>query len=437
MSLPQPPILFDATPETILREVQDLIRVRTKLWDDIEKTVSPETVTVANFMRPILDNENEWIARHQVLCFYASTSPSKDIREASNEAADAFHGCEVDLYLRQDVYRLASSLLERHRSHPVDLGAETLRWLEKFQFRFIQNGCALESDLVRDSVREGLKQLEEYQRQFRKNLHDDESGIWLSDEDLRGVPKDFFRRVELGKEENEGKFWVPMKIALVTQILKYAETETTRRRVSTLHQNRLNDKNIPLHRNMVLLRNRLARELGFSNHAAFRCQERMIDQPEKILSFLNEVRVPLVAQGRKEVARLLNLKRADSQSSNTAPETLFYWDHQYYDRLADEQETNLVLSDVSDYFELHQTLRGLMDIYEHLFAIGFQEIKLEEAKHTFGEKAAYFKPHEDCRVFGLWDGSTDSFLGFMYFDFHPRPGKYNHAGHYLLQPVRR
>ena len=44
--------------------------------------------------------------------------------------------------------------------------------------------------------------------------------------------------------------------------------------------------------------------------------------------------------------------------------------------------------------------------------------------------------HEDVKIFSVWDdeGEGGSFVGYLYLDLHPRPGKYGHAANFSLQP---
>ena len=76
-----------------------------------------------------------------------------------------------------------------------------------------------------------------------------------------------------------------------------------------------------------------------------------------------------------------------------------------------------------------------MEIYEHIFDIKFQQITDQYAEGILGYDAKYLKVHTDCLVFSLWESKSNAFIGYMYFDFFPRDGKYTHRGHYMLQPV--
>ena len=44
--------------------------------------------------------------------------------------------------------------------------------------------------------------------------------------------------------------------------------------------------------------------------------------------------------------------------------------------------------------------------------------------------------HEDVKIFSVWDDESegDAFVGYLYLDMHPRPGKYPHAANFNLQP---
>ncbi|KAL1985256.1 hypothetical protein VTN96DRAFT_8055 [Rasamsonia emersonii] len=87
-------------------------------------------------------------------------------------------------------------------------------------------------------------------------------------------------------------------------------------------------------------------------------------------------------------------------------------------------------------FSLYRTLHGMMAIFSRLFGIRFREIPPDQYA-LFGE-GHVMTWHEEVSVYSVWDDSSSSsegdFLGYLYLDLFPRDDKYNHAGHYLLQP---
>ena len=243
------------------------------------------------------------------------------------------------------------------------------------------------------------------ERQFQANLHQDKTGIWFTESDLAGVPADFLERLKRGDGTDTGMKWLPMKLPFLNTVLKYALKESTRRRAFTFYQNRLNDKNVLLHREMVLLKDDLARQLGYVNHAAFKAWTRMVNSPQAILSFLDEIRPALIAKGKEEVAKLLKLK----QHVEPNAEHVFYWDNLLFQRIADEDQASVDFLHVADYFELRETLRSLMAIYEHIFGLKFQEITNQIADAMLGSRARFLKVHEDCLVFSLWESDSSSY----------------------------
>jgi Zn-dependent oligopeptidase len=78
-----------------------------------------------------------------------------------------------------------------------------------------------------------------------------------------------------------------------------------------------------------------------------------------------------------------------------------------------------------------------MAIYEHIFDLRFELIDDQKAQELLGDNTGYLKPQEDVVVFMVASQSSGRFIGYIYFDFHPRDGKYSHSGHYSLQPVSR
>lgn len=134
----------------------------------------------------------------------------------------------------------------------------------------------------------------------------------------------------------------------------------------------------------------------------------------------------------------MKLKIAHFEAEDQTTDGNFYlWDRMYYDRIHSASTGSINLKQVSEYFTLDLTLSEMIKIYEHIFGICFQYIPMKLRKELIGGTGQEMTWHEDLRPYALWnEGHSGKFLGYMFFDLYPRDGKYSHAGHYLLQPVR-
>ena len=108
-----------------------------------------------------------------------------------------------------------------------------------------------------------------------------------------------------------------------------------------------------------------------------------------------------------------------------------------YDRLMEEKDYQLDQQLISEYFPLQTTIRGMLEIFEHLFGLHFVEVvgKDRDSISPSG-KGNDIVWHDEVQVFSVWDdeGEGSGFVGYLYLDLFPREGKYGHAANFNLQP---
>lgn len=198
------------------------------------------------------------------------------------------------------------------------------------------------------------------------------------------------------------------------------------------------NQNVPLFKEAILLRDEAARLLGYPDHASFRIEEKMAKTPQTVFDFLGDLRTRLTPGGLKEIEHLLELKKKDHEARNLPFDGNYYlWDHRFYDRLMVEQEYSIDENAIAEYFPLKSTVAGMLRIFEQLFGLVFVELTPEDRKRISPTgKAEDISWHEDVIIFSVWDDASegDGFVGYLYLDLHPRPGKYGHAANFSLQP---
>jgi metallopeptidase MepB len=204
-------------------------------------------------------------------------------------------------------------------------------------------------------------------------------------------------------------------------------------------QNKCNS-NVPLFKEAIVLRDEAARLLGYNNHAEFRIEDKMAKTPKTVDDFLGDLRTRLAPGGLKEIKNLMSVKEEDLKQLGKANEIdghYYLWDNRYYDRLMLEQDFALDQEKIAEYFPLSSTVRAMLHIFEELFGLVFVEITGEERdKISESGKGNDIVWHEDVQLFSVWDdeGEGSGFVGYLYMDLHPRPGKYGHAANFNLQP---
>lgn len=102
--------------------------------------------------------------------FYASTFPSKDVRDASSAVARLFANSDIELYSRQDMFsRVNAVLKQENEGSDSKLDSESLHCLQKLHRRFQQNGCSVSDERQRNEFKVKMMRLADLVRECNKN----------------------------------------------------------------------------------------------------------------------------------------------------------------------------------------------------------------------------------------------------------------------------
>jgi metallopeptidase MepB len=139
------------------------------------------------------------------------------------------------------------------------------------------------------------------------------------------------------------------------------------------------------------------------------------------------------------VEKLKQLKEADLASRGEVFDGRFLsWDLSFYNRLMLETQYQVDQEKIAEYFPLQTTIKGMLDVFQHLFGLVFLEITgVERNKLPNSGKGSDIVWHEDVQMFSVWDDVQQGgeFLGYLYLDLFTREGKYGGASSFNLWPV--
>ncbi|RMD40552.1 hypothetical protein DV735_g4563, partial [Chaetothyriales sp. CBS 134920] len=426
---PQAPPLFTATPEILIQDTKKIIAESKQLSDDIVAKYTSQDADFKKVLLPMARDEDEQNLQTHIIGFYQSVSTDQALRDASTEAEKLLDDAYIEASMREDVFKLVDAVRQKNEA----LDPESQRLLEKVHKGYVRNGLNIPAGPDRDRFKEIKKRLSELGIAFSKNLNEEKGGNWFTAKELEGVPEDV---ISLLKEE-DGKYFLTYKYPDLLPTLKYAVNPEVRKKVFVGNENKSN-QNVPLFREAIVLRDEAARLLGYPNHAAFRIEDKMAKTPKTVDDFLADLRKRLNQGGLDEIEVLKKLKKADVESRGEEFDGhYFLWDHRFYDRLQEEKDYQLDQLLISEYFPLQTTIRGMLEIFEHLFGLSFVEVvdKDRDSISPSG-KGDDIVWHEEVQVFSVWDdeGQGGGFVGYLYLDLFPREGKYGHAANFNLQP---
>jgi Zn-dependent oligopeptidase len=403
-SPPQDAINFKLSASEVIDRTADTISQAQKELDAIAGVRSPNFANVLQRLAFI----DALVLESTSLSFLQSVSPKKDVRDASSKSEQDIAEWSTIAGMRKDVYQ---QVLRVHaETHSGD--EEDSRLLSQMLRDYRRRGL-----LLNDTQRDQLAHIDNYmtktQLAFENALAQNSDALWFTDDELAGVPRDL---VESWPSEN-GKRKMTFAYPDYVPVMSYCSNAATRKAAYRGYLSRC-PNNTALLIEMLALRQNQSDLLGFATIADFILDERMAKNSESVMSFLTNLTAVVKPARDSDLQRLAAAKTAMGHE-----EPLYAWDTAYLNTQIMEREYHVDAEMVSEYFELGKTMRGMLNICEKLFDLHF--VQINETDTLW---------HDDVQQFAVWRTDTLEFVGYLYFDLHPRDDKYGHAASFLLSP---
>jgi metallopeptidase MepB len=287
-TLPEPPPTFSGiTPASIAAETELIISNSIALRDHLVRTLTPSTATFINLILPLIDSTNLAARRLTILkSLLVAVSRDAEIRDASREAAKKASAAEAASLMRADIAELVAAVYSR-QGGDEDLDEQDRHLLSRMHGEYVRSGAGCADGTQRERLADAWRELNELRAAAQKTFieGDDVDGVSFSRNELEGVSNDV---LEVMKRAEEGDFWVAFrKEEHVREVWRYASSEETRRRIYVAEERRF-PENVARLEKIVVLRDEIAKFLGFENHASLKMEDKMARSVEEVRECLSE-----------------------------------------------------------------------------------------------------------------------------------------------------
>ena len=219
--------------------------------------------------------------------------------------------------------------------------------------------------------------------------------------DLEGYGED-----QLSKVKTDQGYEINLQVPVYMDVMTYADNRALREEVYKAYVSRASEVGITsieydnkaIMDEILALRLEMARLLDFENYAKLSVASKMVDSPEQVISFLDDLVAKSKAQALDEINELKAFAGID----------LMPWDLTYYAEKLKEEKFGFKKSDLTPYFPEKRVLDGLFSTIE----------KLYQVKLKITDEASY---HTDVRVLEI--GGNDGLIGKIYLDLYAREDK--------------
>ncbi|CDO92683.1 unnamed protein product [Kluyveromyces dobzhanskii CBS 2104] len=416
--IPQAAPSWNYTPERLLEVTQEAIDSSNELLNSLESISKP---TLENFVIPYMNHENTISPLFNQLTFFQHVSGDKQLRDSSTKATELIENFGIESSLRYNLFNQFDTVWcelkevsEFKKSH-----FEIYKYVEKCHKDFLRSGLNLPEE-QRNKVKDIKKKIANNSLQFSKNLGEQNGFISFTATELDGVSEAVMKQFETIEQNGEMKYKVTFKYPDIFPVLKSAKNPETRKKAFIGDQNKV-PENEALFLETLQLRNNLAELLNYDSYANYNLEIKMAKRKETVLTFLNDLKDKLKPLGERELRNLKSLKEEESKILKTPFDGKYYiWDHRYYDNQYLKKNFQIDEEKIAEYFPLESSIDGMLKIYETVLKLKFIE---EPNTDTW---------HPDVKTLSVWkmDDATPYFVGWIYFDLHPREGKYGHAANF-------
>jgi peptidyl-dipeptidase Dcp len=287
------------------------------------------------------------------------------------------------------------------------------RLVEDRYKNFVRSGAKL-SQRDKDTLAQINKRLASLFTDFSQNVLAEEQGYvtWITDEsDLAGLPESIIAGMASAAEERgkPGQWAVTNTRSSMEPFLTYAANRKLREQVWRNYYSRGEHgdehDNLGIIAEILRLRARRAKLLGYETHAHWRVERQMAKTPEATMQLMMQVWPKAVERAREEVADMQQIADAEGAEITIEP-----WDYRYYAEKVRKDKYDLDFNEVKPYLQLEKLREAMMWAASELFGLQFKPI----------QDVPVF--HPDVRVWEVMNAEGEH-VGLWYLDPYAREGK--------------
>ncbi|PHT72594.1 hypothetical protein T459_23379 [Capsicum annuum] len=174
---------------------------------------------------------------------------------------------------REDVYRVVKALTVTGDGLSADAKSFTRFLVREFERNGVNLTLSKKEELQRLTTN-----IDELSMQYIRNLDDDCSFLLFTDVELDGLPPEFLKSLE---RYGDGNRKIILRSHQVSPVLELCKVGSTRRAVAISYGRRC-EANVTILEQLIQLRHKLARLLGFANYADYATDDRMAKSSSKV-----------------------------------------------------------------------------------------------------------------------------------------------------------
>jgi len=251
------------------------------------------------------------------------------------------------------------------------------------------------------------KRLSKLANNFDRNVNEYEDAIWVTRAELDGLPEPYIANLT----KKGARYRVSLDYPESGPFMASAHDEGLRKALGEKLLQKGGARNVALMREMLDIRRRTARLLGYRTFADYQTELRTARSAKRVSAFLMSLMRRVEKSGRAELRMLLEHKR---KLTGAAHATLRFYDIGYLFKQLMKERFDLDSDLLKEYFPFKHVRSATLGIYAELFGVVFKQKKQIKLWHP------------DVEFFEIQD-KKGNLIAYFALDLYPRKGKYGHA----------
>ncbi|NLD21585.1 MAG: M3 family metallopeptidase, partial [Bacteroidales bacterium] len=335
---------------------------------------------------------------------------NEDVAEVSNVITPLISSHSNDIMLNDKLFQRIKVVYDKRET--LGLDSEQMRLVTEMYKSFERNGSNLNPQ-QKDELKEVNTKISNLELKFSQNLIK-ETAAWTltlkEEKETAGLSEDFIADAAARAEAagQSGKWVVGLDNPSVMPFLASADNRDLRIKILDAYLNRCNNNNAEDNKEIceeiIRLRLKKAKILGFDTYVDLRLENRMAKNSENVYNLLEYVWEPSLAAAQNELKDIKALAAADGIT------TVHAADWRYYQSKAKLEKFNISDEELMPYFKYDNVREGIFYVANRLFGISFEKLNNVPL------------PHPDAEAFECKDKDGSS-LGVIFMDMFARPGE--------------
>lgn len=374
--------------------------------------ISDQERTFENTMSQVDEVYNVLQKATSVYELLVNAHPDKQVRDLSGEMLEKFTTMTDELMLNENLYRAVKAYSQTNDG--MGQIGERAYFIRKIMRQFEMNGMALKP-AERDTLKALNSRLNELGVQFGKNISGDKTMVGAKESELTGLKPDFTARFK----KADGDYQFDLSTPTYTTFMSQCSNTEARKRMYIAKMNIGGAANEKILADVLNLRTRKAKLLGFSTYSAYSTSDIMSQNPQRVWDFEKGLARDLRPKAEADLKALLEIKNK-MNPGKTPSKTIQPYESAFYTNELLKSKYNVDQEKVKEYFEINNVINGIFTVYQKMYRLRFEEDKNPSTWHS------------DVKAYSVYDNESGARIGYFYLDLYPRPDKYNHFGCFSL-----